>query len=184
MREKHLINPEEFTTLARPVSVHIDEIEVTQFIDECEDMFIIPHIGYGNFKAAVGMGTFDSTFDASFTPAILICGGEWEDTEACGCGDDGKKVLKYCKGLKATLAYYVYAKMLRSDGSIISRAGYMRHEDDYSGHVDDNQKQYTDVMDIADSYMKGCLEYLRFHTVDKRIKKLIPSRGRIRAIGD
>lgn len=183
MRNEHLITPQEFSTLARPVSIHLDNDEVVKFIDECEDVFIIPAIGYGNFKAALGKSAFDDTFDVTFNSTTLIEGDEYEDTEECGCSD-GKKVLKYCKGLKATLAYYVYAKMLRSDGSIISRAGYMRHNDEYANHVDDNQKQYSDVMNIADKYMDGCLQYLKKHTVDKTIKPIKNSRARIIAIGD
>lgn len=183
MRNEHLITPQEFATLARPVSIHLDDDDVMKFIDECEDVFIIPAIGYGNFKAALGKSTFDETFDVTFNPKILIDGGEYEDTERCGCSD-GKTVLKYCKGLKATLAYYVYAKMLRSDGGIMSRAGYMRHNDEYASHADDGHKQYTDVMDIADKYMGDCLQYLKKHTVDKTITPLRNSRARIIAIGD
>lgn len=183
MKNEHLITPQEFATLARPVSIHLDDDEVVKFIDECEDMFIIPAIGYGNFKAALGKSAFDDTFDVTFNSTTLIEGGEYEDTEECGCSD-GKKVLKYCKGLKATLAYYVYAKMLRSDGSIVSRAGYMRHNDEYASHVDDNQKQYSDVMNIADKYMGDCLQYLKKHTVDKTITPVRNSRARIIAIGD
>lgn len=167
MKNEHLITPLEFAVLARPVSIHLDDDEVVKFIDECEDMFIIPAIGYGNFKAALGKSAFDDTFDISFNSKILIDGGEYEDVEECGCSD-GKKVLKYCKGLKATLAYYVYAKMLRSDGSIVSRAGYMRHNDEYASHVDDHQKQYSDVMNIADKYMGDCLQYLKNIRLTKR----------------
>ena len=177
-----MITADEFKTLARPVSIHMDEKEVMQFVDECEDMFIIPAIGYGNFKAALTESTFDATFNATFNPTLLIEGGEWEDKDACGC--EKRKVLRYCKGLKATLAYYVYAKMLRSDGSIISRAGFVRHNDEYASHVDDGMRQYNDVMNIADKYMGDCLAYMRKHTVDKVITPLHTSRARIKAIGD
>lgn len=182
MKNEHLITPQEFAVLARPVSIHLDDDEVVKFIDECEDVFIIPAIGYGNFKAIVSTGNFDDV-DEDFDPVVFAEGGEYEDTEECGCSD-GKKVLKYCKGLKATLAYYVYAKMLRSDGSIVSRAGYMRHNDEYASHVDDNQKQYSDVMNIADKYMGDCLQYLKKHTVDKTITPVRNSRARIIAMGD
>lgn len=182
MRNEHLITPQEFSTLARPVSIHLDDDEVMKFIDECEDVFIIPSIGYGNFKAALGKSTFDDTFDATFNAKILIEGGEYYDTENCGCSDE-KEVLKYCKGLKSALAYYVYAKMLRSDGSIVTRAGYMRHNDEYGNHVEDSHKQYSDVMNIAERYMANCLEYMKKHSVDKTIKPLQNSRAKIKAIG-
>ena len=184
MRAKHLITVDEFKTLARPVSVHLDDNEITQYIDECEDMFIIPAIGYTNFKAMIedaGKSVWDKTFDSSFNPALFADGGEWI-YKGCCCGDGGE--LRYCKGMKTTLAYYVYAKMLRSDGGILSRAGFMRHNDEYAGHIEDNQKQYADVMNIADKYMGGCLQYMRYHLKNDSIRPLKNSRARIKVIGD
>lgn len=182
MRDKHLITVEEFKQLARPVSVHIDESEVTQYIDECEDIYIIPAIGYGNYKAAISETAWDATFDDTFKPDIVINGGEWQD-EQIECGQTSS-VLRYCKGLKVTLAYYVYAKMQKADGAIISRAGYMRHNDTYASHANDINNQYNEVMNIADSYMSGCLQYLKKHTIDKVINPLRNTRARIKAIGD
>lgn len=182
MKDKHLITVDEFKQLARPVSVHIDENEVMQYIDECEDIYIIPNIGYGNFKAAISDSTWDATFDETFKANLIVNGGEWED-EQTECGKTSK-ILRYCKGLKATLAYYVYAKMQKADGAIISRAGYMRHNDTYANHAADINNQYNEVMNIAETYMGGCLQYLKTHTTDKVIKPLRSTRARIKAIGD
>lgn len=182
----HLITPAEFAQLARPVSVHLDENEVQAFINECEQVFIIPAIGYGNFKAAVTDTEWDSTFDETFQPSIAISGGEWTCNRAnvCGC-DTAAETLEYCVGLKTTLAYFVYAKIARADGAIYSRAGYMRHDDQYAQHVDDSKlKQYNDVMSIAERYLGECLRYIKYHTVDKKIKPVHGTRARIHAIGE
>lgn len=171
---EHLITPDEFKTLSRPVSVHLDDNDVQAFINECEQLYIIPAIGYGNFKAAATDGDWDASFDESFDKNVIVNGGEWSD------GD----TLQNCVGLKSALAYYVYAKIARSDGSIYSRSGFMRHEDQYSEHVDDSKlKQYNDVMDIAETYLGNCLRYLKSHTNGKEVKPVRGSRIRINAIG-
>lgn len=180
---EHLITPEEFKTLSRPVSVHLDNGDVQAYINECEQLYIIPAIGYGNFKAAVTETAWDSTFDDTFTPDIVINGGEWTADKGNVCAEDDGKT-QYCVGLKTALAYYVYAKIARSDGSIYSRAGFMRHEDQYAQHVDDSKlKQYNDIMNIAEQYLGNCLKYLQYHTKDKTIKPIRGSRVHINAIG-
>ena len=181
---KHLITPDEFRALARPSSEHLDDDEVNAFITECEDRFIIPPLGYANYKACVTDSPFASTFDDTFKPVTLITGGEWKQKQKCGC-DAGKEILMYCCGLKKALAYFVYAKMLRSDGSIVERAGFMQHRDAYADHVNDSSKaQYNDVMGMAEKYLSDCMLYAKYHTVDKTIKPVRGSRASITAIGD
>lgn len=184
---KHLITPAEFAELARPVSIHLDDNEVQAFINECEQMYIIPAVGYGNFKAAVTDTTWDSTFDDTFKPHTAINGGEWTLTRAhaCQCDTGAENGLQYCVGLKTALAYFVYAKIARADGAIYSRAGFMQHADQYAHHVDDSKlKQYNDVMTIAETYLGDCLRYIKYHTVEKVIKPVHSTRARIHAIGD
>ena len=180
---KHLLSVEEFEKLARPASTHLDDVEVEAFIAECEDIHIIKAIGYGNYKACVTDTPFDTTFDDTFKPVTLIEGGEWKQKMTCGC-DEGKEILQYCVGLKKTLAYFVYAKMLRNDGSIVERAGFMSHNDQYASHANDNHKQYSDVMNIAEQYLADCMLYAKYHTIDKTITPVHSTRSRIIAIGD
>ena len=183
---QHMITPQEFATLARPCSRHLDDDEVMAYVSECEQLYIIPAIGYGNFKAALTDTTWDSTFDDTFKPATVINGGEWTliRGNACQC-DTSEKELQYCVGLKTTLAYFVYAKMMKADGAINARSGTMRHDDQYAHHVDDsNLKQYNDVMTIAETYLGDCMRYIKYHTVDKVIKPVHSTRARIHAIGE
>ena len=77
--------------------------------------------------------------------------------------------------------------MARSYDSIIARAGYMRHRDDYAEHVDDGKlKQYNDVMNVAETYMARCIDYLNVHRKKNCCKrdKLKPTRANIKAIGE
>lgn len=178
MIQKSIICAEEFIAWTRAASVHLDEKEVEPFIDEAEQMFIIPAIGFSLFEWLVYPDKEKPDYlDDEFDVDIIINGGAY-DSGCCG------SERKFCKGLKAATSYYAYAKMARADGSIIARAGYMRHRDDYADHVDDSKlKQYNDVMDIAEAYLAQCVDYINAHKsgcVKNRVK---PTRAKIKAIG-
>lgn len=184
MRE-HLINIEDFTSLARPTSIHLDEEEVNAYIRECEDAYVIPAIGYAVFKYATQEEAERPTsLRGSFSLDTFLEGGEWTRREYV-CGDYlGDGTLTYCDGLKKALAYFVWAKMLKADGSIITRAGAMRHEEDYSRHVEDTSLSlYNDVYDMAQAYLAGCMLYLRDNS-QSEVKPVRGRRARVKAIGD
>lgn len=177
--KKSILSVGQFRELARPTSLHIDESEVMAFVRECEDAYIIPAIGYANYKSAAFGSEWDDTFDDSFNGVIFVDGGEWTYT-AC----NGDKELRYNYGLRKALAYFVYAKMLRADGTIISRTGAMRHRDEYGDHVDDSKlKQYNDVMRLAEHYLASSMDYYKYH-LTQDIKPAKTTRARIIAIGD
>lgn len=177
-----LITPEQFRKLARPVSIHVDNLEIQQFVRECEDMFIIPAVGWPNFKSATVTNTWEDLFDGTFSHTVFLDGGEYDAGDGeCGCGsDDG---IKYCNGLRKALAYFVYAKMLRNDGNILSRAGAMQHNDQYAYHTDDSSlKRYNDTMSIAERYLAESLQYANLHRKNKLTAR--QSRSRILSVGD
>lgn len=177
---KHLITVAQFKVLARPTSCHLDDAEVMAYIAECEDMHIIPAIGFANFRRAIESESFANVFDETFSASVWLDGGEFV-ADVCGCSPR----TEWCVGLRKTLAYYVYAKMLRADGTILARSGAMRHNDQYAQHVDPNRKQYDDVMNVADQYLSGCLLYAKTHTVEcNAVRPVKGARATIKAIGD
>lgn len=161
---------EKFKELARPTSKHVDDEEIIVFVRECEDMYIIPSIGLAAYKALLS----ESLTEEQKT---LLSGGEYTD----GCGE-----LKRCAGLQIALAYFVYAKMLRADGSILARSGFMKHDDSYSSHIVDkeNVRQYNDVMDVAEKYLNSSMMYAKHHLGNNEAKRVKGTRTRIKAIGD
>lgn len=184
MERKTLLSVEQFQQLARPTSAHLEEEDVLAYIRECEDEYIIPAIGYGNFKAALGLSDWDDTIKESFDSDLFTNGGEWS---AEVVNENGNKHNKqyYCCGLRKALSYFAYAKILRADGTILSRAGTMRHRDDYSDHIDEPKlKQYNDVMGMAERYISDCLSYLKANVKSKMIAPVRGTRARIHAIGD
>lgn len=173
-QSKHLIGAEELRELARPVSIHVEDGDVMAFISESEDLYIIPKIGYETFKRL----TETDDNNLSDDDKTLLNGGEWTQTTDCGT-----TIKQYCKGLKTALAYFVNAKMVRADGGIVARAGFMQPQDDYARHYDDSKlKQYNDLMDIAENYLSSCLSFLNQKNGDGL--QLRGSRCHIHAIGD
>lgn len=181
-----LIWPEQFRELARPVSIHTDDDEIAQFIRECEDLFIIPAVGWPTLKLATMTdpceADWGTVYAEGFDAAVLLDGGEYVPgggSSVC----DGNGETRYCNGLRKALAYYVYAKMLRNDGNILARAGAMQHQDQYAYHTNDPElKRYNDTMSIAEKYLGECIEYANMYKQAKRTVR--GSRARIIAVGD
>lgn len=206
-----LITVDEWRRLARMSSVHVDEEEVETFIRECEDMYIIPAIGvrlyedlcayqennrvvlwdevfsrefvaglYGNKYVE-----WSEDFSREFVPElnkissrvcdVLLNGGVWEAN-----GD-----MKRARGLKTALSYYVYGKMIRNDGAMVSRSGFLQYNDDKAQRVDDKQRvnRYNDVMSLAEMYLSGSLDYIR-DEINACVKMVRGKRMTIMAIGD
>lgn len=181
MESKHLITVEEFKELARPTSKHVDEKEVMAFVREVEDMTIIPAIGLDDFEEL--MNKTDE--ELSEEQKVLLNGGSWVQGVIGRCeGQNGLRMK--CSGLKSAVAYYVYGKMILSDGGIVTRTGIMRHDDEHSSHVDDKNRvrRYNDVMNVAEEYLNGCLMFWRSVKGDDSVRKVRGSRVHIHAIGD
>ena len=170
MENEHILTVEEFRTLARPTSKHLDDDEIVSYIGECEDVFIIPAIGLEKYQSLLSTELPDGD-------KILLSGGTFESK-------DGKK--NKCAGLKKTLAYFVYGKLSMADGSMITRSGYVQHNDSYAERTDDKNRvrRYDDVMNVAEQYLNSCLSYLKTFTGYEEIKPVRGTRVHIHAIGD
>lgn len=170
MENKDILTADEFRTLARPTSKHLDEDEIKSYIGECEDVFIIPAVGLEKYEAL-------QADELSEADKILLSGGTFESK-------DGKKYK--CAGLKKSLAYFVYGKLSMGDGSIITRSGYVQHNDSYATRTDDKNRvrRYDDVMNVAEQYLNSCLMYLKTLDGYTDLKPVRGTRVHIHAIGD
>ncbi len=166
---KHLLTADNWSGYTRIASKHVDEEEVDTFIEECEQLFIIPAVGSDMFLRLVGE-------DLDENLSLLLEGGEYVDKA------QKKHVFK---GIRYALAYFVYAKMAKNDGAMISRSGFMQHNDEYAARMDDKNRvnKYNDLMNVAESYLSGALEFLKTWD-DVEVKPIRGSRVRIIDIGD
>lgn len=167
----HLINKSDVERLSRPISVHVNELDVYAFIDETEQMDIIPAIGSDLYLTILDeRGNEDHE--------KLLNGGIY-------LGVDGKK--RIFKGLKSAMAYYVYARLVKNDGRILSESGFLSHHDEYSTKVEDKQKyaSYNDSLNVAKRYLADVLDYLKSTDATFNKKATVKNNGtRIIAIGD
>lgn len=148
------------------------------FLDEAVTAYVLPVTGYTIYKEACSDDPI-SGMAQGFDKSVFVNGGEWEQMSSCACDEDG---TQYCSGLKKALAYFAYARMMRADGAVVSRAGLMRHRDEYGDHVM-TDKQYQDVMSMAEAYMGECAKYLKAYSLDTKINRVPQTRARIKAIG-
>ena len=107
---------------------------------------------------------------------ILLEGGEYEDKEG---------TLRKCSGIRLALSYFVYAKMVMSDGGLLTRTGLMQHNDSYASREDDKNRvrMYNDAMEVAETYLGSCLVYLK-SVEGESVRPVRGTRLRIHAIGD
>ncbi|WP_025831300.1 hypothetical protein [Bacteroides stercorirosoris] len=69
---KHLLTADNWSGYTRIASKHVDEEEVDTFIEECEQLFIIPAVGSDMFLRLVGE-------DLDENLSLLLEGGEYVD---------------------------------------------------------------------------------------------------------
>jgi hypothetical protein len=175
---EHLLTAETWPLYTRAVSQHLDDEEVEKWIDECEQLFIVPAIGADLFvRLADGE-------ELTEQEEKLLEGGSYIQ-ERCGCSD---AYVGMFKGLRWALSYFVLAKMIRNDGGMLSRGGFFRHDDEHGSHLDDrnNVNRYNDVMNVAETYLNGALLYWKSINKEdcKSGARVRGSRVRIISVGD
>lgn len=138
--KKHLIEPHEVEQYARPCTVEEEIVE--RAIEEAELLDIKPALGDRLFNRLQNSVTF----------ARLMEGGEYE-----ACGE-----TRTFAGLKRTLAYYTWARLINSATHHLTRFGYVVKSDDYSRSADLRERQQAvgDATAIANAYMHECLRYI------------------------
>lgn len=136
-----IINPFEVAELARPCDC--DEDVIRRTIEESELLDIKPTLGDALFLRLTTHVEFER----------LLNGGEYEN-------EKGEKFV--FAGLKRTLAYYVWARLVKTSPNHLTRFGYVVKDDDHSHATEFKERQvaYNDAFAIADGYMKQCLAYI------------------------
>lgn len=141
--QDYLITCKEVGALARDMSAHMDEERVNTYIRESEMI---------DLKSALGDALF---LDIKSNPEKydkLLNGGEYEVS--------GEK--RIFSGLKTTLAYYTYARVVKNGNGNVTRYGFVNKESEYSSNAEFKERNmaYNDAFSIADRLMKECLRFL------------------------
>lgn len=142
--QQYLITTEEVSKLSRDMSIHLDNSKIETYIRESESIDIKSALGDALF---LDVKAFPEKYD------ILLNGGEY-DSE---CG-----IKRSFAGLKSTLAYYTYARIVKNGDGNVTRFGFVNKDSEYSSRPDIKEKvmAYNDTFSIADRYLKECVLYL------------------------
>lgn len=181
----HLTTPDNVRKNTRPVSEHLDDERIVIYIDEAEHLNVKPRIGDALF---VDLLKWVQASDKSAFPAgyqTLMDGGVYEGPTGAECGS--APTTKMFKGLRATLEYYVYAKLVKNNNLNVTRFGLVDKNDDYSSSIELKQRLAAekDALSVADGYMADCLDFLKVADIPL-FKKPGGARNRLRIniIGD
>ena len=140
----HIITAEEVGIYGRSMSSHIDRKVLEPLIEETENMDIIPALGVAFVHELIGKCSCDE-----YTK-ILLEGGYYNDGHA------------HLQGLKSAMAYYVQAKLVKVSDNQITRFGVLQKNSEYGYRpsIAERTDTYNDLCAIADSYLRGVLDYL------------------------
>lgn len=161
---KHIITPEEVREYGRAMSSHVDKKVLEALIQETENMDLRPVLGIVFFQNLVEGDreepftkllleggyypyVFDPTFDATFQQEAIVLDAHFQ-------------------GLKSAVAYYVQAKLVKTNDNQITRFGVMQKDSEYGNRPSFAEKMatYNDFCAIADQYMRDTLDYLNIYS--------------------
>lgn len=160
--QEYLITTKEVSYLSRDMSSHIDEDKINIYIRESEDIDI---------KSALGAALFMDLKEHPEKYETLLNGGLYTDR----CGETHS-----FSGLKRTLAYYTYARLVKNADGNLTRYGFVEKDSEYSNNVEFKKQlmAYNDAFSIANTYLKECVMFL---TENKKDYPLYKGNGGIKA---
>lgn len=142
----HIITPEEVRQYGRAMSSNVDKKVLESLIQETENMDIVPALG-----VALVRELSEPTENEHYT--TLLEGGYYNDGKA------------HLQGLKAAMAYYVQAKLVKTNDNQITRFGVVQKDSEYGTRpsLAERNDQYNDLCSIADQYLRDALDYIAQH---------------------
>lgn len=161
-----LISREDIDRECRPCNAQ--DALVDRCIEEAQNLDIIPAIG-----AEMWLRVVNRNDDAVAT--LLWDGGIYQDT----CGE-----AHIFSGLRKSLLYYSYARIVRSSGGVSTRFDFVVKADQYSDSADLQAKTqaYNEAFAVADGYKAQCLAYLNTSEACCK-RKIVNNRISIKKIG-
>lgn len=146
---KHIIDTTDLKNTGRPIGKVADE-KLLAYITEAEQLYVKPVLGHELFLKV----TSDAITDERIL--TLLNGGNYNTHNSnCDC-----KVRTFM-GLKVAMSYFVYAKNLMLGDIESTRFGNVVKNGDFSTHISSKERSdaYNNTMEVANTYLKECVEY-------------------------
>jgi len=172
-----IITPQDIRSV-RPIAENVnDEKRLIPYIEECENLFLIPKLGAKQFKV-IETAISESIKDPNpveLTEAITNL------LNGCFYDEDNR----HCEGLKKAMGYLVYSRFVRNQNVNATAFGMVQKQGQFSEPVD-----YKTIIIIANDaekigleYLKQCVEFLNFGK-EKRDQRNFKPKCKFKAIGD
>ena len=153
----HIIDLKELRKIGRPIGKVSDD-KLDAFVTEAEQLHIKPVIGDRLFLELLKEVEKGENDEKNKDLQMLLSGGTYTINEGC----EGETIKGFV-GLRVALSYFVYAQNLMVGDIESTRYGNVIKEGDYSSHVSSKARSdaYNNTVQVANAYMKECLEYCR-----------------------
>lgn len=156
-----LVSKKDICDEVRPTSV--EDAVANHCIEEAQNLDILPAVG-----DAIFMRLFDRTEDAK--AQLLWQGGVYQDCSGTS---------RIFAGLRKTLLYYSYARIVRTSNGVSTRFDFVVKADQYSDSADLKAKvqAYNEAFAIADGYKAQCLAFIADNAQDFGVKGRMTQRN-------
>ena len=126
----------------RPIADNIPSSRITVYLKEAENLYVIP---------ALGASLFKNISDNQDNYVTLLEGGFYDDDK------------HYFEGLRKSIAYIAYSKMILNQDFNVTAFGTMFKNSEYSEHSNEKTllRISNDALAIGLRYLDECLDYLK-----------------------
>jgi hypothetical protein len=195
MNENTIIKPEDIRKV-RPIAENLrDEKRIAPYIRETEQLDIMPAIGVSLYKQISEENFIETLTTHSNIPIVTNNGkviilkesdwnkfvdGDYFTCDDCSCINDK---IRYSAGLRATVAYLAYARMLPNQPLNVTAFGVVQKTTNLSEPVDEKTlfRASGEARKIGLEYLRQSVDYLKClgligdctNTVTRRYRKFI-----------
>ena len=126
----------------RPIADNIPSSRITIYLKEAENLYVIP---------AFGASLFKNISDNQENYTTLLEGGFYDNDK------------HYFEGLRKSIAYIAYSKMILNQDFNVTAFGTMFKNSEYSEHSNEKTllRISNDALAIGLRYLDECLDYLK-----------------------
>jgi hypothetical protein len=149
----------------RPIADNIPSSRITIYLKEAENLYVIP---------AFGASLFKNISDNQENYTTLLEGGFYDNNK------------HYFAGLRKSIAYIAYSKMILNQDFNVTAFGTMFKNSEYSEHSNEKTllRISNDALAIGLRYLDECLYYLKHINVLPCCLKQTDRNRRIKIIGE
>ena len=149
----------------RPIADNIPNNRITVYLKEAENLYVIP---------AFGASLFKNISDNQENFVTLLEGGFYDNDK------------HYFEGLRKSIAYIAYSKMILNQDFNVTAFGTMFKNSEYSEHSNEKTllRISNDALAIGLRYLDECVDYLKHIKVLSCCSNQTDRNRRIKIIGE